>query len=205
MDDKVLAIVTKVRALYTEYGIKSVTMDDVAHELSISKKTLYQHFADKKELVLAVLKEDYRKRQVDFSSILNNNVNAIEELFLYYKLQLRIIRDHKPSFVYDLKKYYPDIFNHFQVIKRERILDSVRENLIKGKKEGLYRSDLNEDVITRLNLMRIEGVIHSGIFTVEETVSPDMFLEVYKYHMYGIVSEKGRKTLEYNLGKLNTM
>ncbi|MCK5839211.1 MAG: TetR/AcrR family transcriptional regulator [Bacteroidales bacterium] len=205
MDDKVLAIVKKVRALYTEYGIKSVTMDDVAHELSISKKTLYQHFADKKELVLAVLKEDYRKRQVDFSSILNNNVNAIEELFLYYKLQLRIIRDHKPSFVYDLKKYYPDIFNHFQVIKRERILDSVRENLIKGKKEGLYRSDLNEDVITRLNLMRIEGVIHSGIFTAEEMVSPDMFLEVYKYHMYGIVSEKGRKTLEYNLNKLSTM
>ncbi|MCK4677726.1 MAG: TetR/AcrR family transcriptional regulator, partial [Bacteroidales bacterium] len=126
MDDKVLAIVKKVRTLYTEYGIKSVTMDDVAHELSISKKTLYQHFADKKDLVLAVLKEDYRKRQIDFSSILNNKVNAIEELFLYYKLQIRIIRDHKPSFVYDLKKYYPDIFNHFQVIKRERILDSVR-------------------------------------------------------------------------------
>lgn len=205
MDDKALAIVKKVKALYTEYGIKSVTMDDVAHELSISKKTLYQHFADKKDLVLAVLKEDYRKRQIDFSSILNNKVNAIEELFLYYKLQIRIIRDHKPSFVYDLKKYYPDIFNHFHVIKRERILDSVRENLIKGKKEGLYRPDLNEDIITRLNLMRIEGIIHSGIFTVEEMVSPDMFLEVYKYHMYGIVSEKGRKFLEHNLNKLNTM
>ena len=53
--------------------------------------------------------------------------------------------------------------------------------------------------------MRIEGVIHSGIFTVEEMVSPDMFLEVYKYHMYGIASEKGRKILEYNLNKLNTM
>jgi AcrR family transcriptional regulator len=205
MDDKALAIVKKVRALYTEYGIKSVTMDDVAHELSISKKTLYQHFADKKELVLAVLKEDYRKRQIDFSLILNNKVNAIEELFLYYKLQIRIIRDHKPSFVYDLKKYYPDIFNHFQVIKRGRILDSVLENLIKGKKEGLYRPDLNEDVISRLNLMRIEGIIHSGIFTVEEMVSPDIFFEIYKYHMYGIVNEKGRKILEYNLNKLNTM
>jgi len=194
MDDKMLVIVKKVKALYTEYGIKSVTMDDVAHELSISKKTLYQHFADKK---------DYRKRQIDFSSILNNKVNAIEELFLYYKLQIRIIRDHKSSFDYDLKKYYPDIFNHFHVIKRERILDSIRKNLIKGKKEGLFRPDLNEDVITRLNLMRIEGIIHSGIFTTEETVSPDMFLEVYKYHMYGIVSEKGRKILENNLNKLN--
>ncbi len=203
MNDKRKEIAERVSKLYREFGIKSVTMDDVARQLSISKKTLYEHFTDKKDLVTEVMEAMARNRKIDFRIPQKKGVTAIEELFHYYKMQAEIIRDHKPSFIYDLQKYYPELFEKFQRSKRQHILDSVRFNLAKGKKEGLYRQDLNEDVISRINMMRIEGIMNSGTFSFEEVVSPEFLSEVFRYHVYGIVSEKGRKLFDQELDKLN--
>jgi AcrR family transcriptional regulator len=203
MKDRRIEIAEKVCKLYRNYGIKSVTMDDVAHHLGISKKTLYEYFSDKRDLVIAVMHSIAQNKAVDFSVPQEQNVNAIEELFYYYNVQVKMIRDHKPSFIYDLKKYYPDLYEKFQNDKKQRIHDSVQNNLIKGKKEGLFRSNLDEDVIARLNLMRIEGIMNSGTFSLEEMVSPDLFSEIFRYHVYGIVSDKGRELFEQELNKLN--
>jgi hypothetical protein len=203
MKDRRIEIAEKVCKLYRNYGIKSVTMDDAAHHLGISKKTLYEYFADKRDLVVAVMRSIEQNKAVDFSVPREAKVNAIEELFYYYSVQVKMIRDHKPSFIYDLKKYYPDLYEKFQKNKKQRIHDSVQNNLIKGKKEGLFRNDLNEDVIARLNLMRIEGIMNSGTFSLEEMVSPDLFSEIFRYHVYGIVSDKGRYIFEQELNKLN--
>jgi AcrR family transcriptional regulator len=201
MDDKVKTIVENVTKMYLEYGIKGVTMDDVAHKLSISKKTLYQYFNDKKELVMAVLELQNKNRNIDFSILEQRDTNAIEELFYYYKIQVQMIKNHKPAFVYDLKKYYPDIFMHFQKIKHKRIIDSVIDNLIKGKKEGLYRDDLDESVISRINLIRVEGIMNSDIFSIEELVSTNLFSEIFRYNLYGIVSDKGRELIQQKFNK----
>ncbi len=171
-------------------------MDDVARHITISKKTLYQYFKDKKELVWAVLEHGDCEKKIDLSIFEQSNSNAIDDLFNFYNVQVEMIKNHKPAFVYDLKKYYPDIFLHFQKIKHKRILESISTNLSKGKKEGLYRSDINEDILSRLSLMRIEGIMNSGIFRVEEIVSTELFYEIFKYNIYGIVSDKGRKMLD---------
>ncbi|MBC8319915.1 MAG: TetR/AcrR family transcriptional regulator [Bacteroidetes bacterium] len=202
MDDKAINIVARVASMYLEYGIKGVTMDDVAHKLAISKKTLYQHFKDKKDLVWAVLAYHDSKKNIDFSILDERNTNAINELFYYYEIQVEMIKNHKPAFVHDLRKYYPDIYLHFQKIKHKRILESVKNNLKKGKKEGLYRNDLNEDIISRLNLMRIEGIMNSDIFSVEELVSTNLFDEIFRYHLFGIVSDKGRKILDQKFNNI---
>ncbi len=203
MRDRKIEIAEKVCKLFREFGIKSVTMDDIARHLSISKKTLYEYFTDKKDLVKGVMESNARNKAIDFSIPQKKKINAIEELFYYYSVQVQMIRDHKPSFIYDLKKYYPELYKQFQDVKRQRILDSVQENLIKGKKEGLYRNDVDESVIARLNLMRIEGIMNSGTFSFEEMVSPDLFSKIFKYHVYGIVSDKGREIFELELIKLN--
>lgn len=196
MDEKVKIIIERVAKLFCEYGIRSVTMDDIARTLTISKKTLYSYFDDKEELVWAVLKHLNEDRQIDFSVHKKGDANAIEELMYYYEIQVEMIKSHKPAFVYDLKKYYPEIYIHFQKIKHNRILESVKANLIKGKKEGHYRDDLNEDIISRLALMRIEGLLNSDIFSIEELVSTNLFSEIYKYHLFGIVNDKGRTILQ---------
>ena len=203
MTDRRIEIAEKVSKLYRNYGIKSVTMDDVAHHLGISKKTLYAHFSDKEDLVKGVMESIARNKSVDLSVPKKMTINAIEELFYYYKVQVQMIRDHKPSFIYDLKKYYPDLYIQFQEAKKKRILDSAQINLVKGKREGLYRDNLDESLIARINMMRIEGIMNSGTFSFEEVISPDFFSEIFRYHVYGIVSDKGREIFELELNKLN--
>ncbi len=203
MDDKIKTIVDRVAKMYLEYGIKGVTMDDVAYKLAISKKTLYQYFKDKKDLVWAVIEHHDGEKKIDFSILGGSSSNAIDELFSFYDIQVEMIKNHKPAFVYDLRKYYPEIYIHFQKIKHKRIIESIITNLRKGKKEGLYRSDINEDIISRLSLMRIEGIMNSDFFSVEEIVSADLFSEIFTYNLYGIVSDKGRDIIQQKFNKIS--
>jgi len=202
MSNKKAEIVEKIHSLYHKYGIRSVTMDDVVHELGISKKTLYQYFTDKTELVSAVMDRAYEIRKKEMAAAMKNRKNAIEEMLFYYELQLKMIKDYKPTLLYDLKKYYPEIYEKVTDRKRKHIYESVLYNLKRGKKEGLYRSELDEEILARLNLMRIEGIMSLGIFTLDEITSGEFFREVFTYHMYGIVNDKGRKILEKNIDKL---
>ena len=196
MEDKNKAIVEKVSAMYLEYGIRGVTMDDIAHKLSISKKTLYEYFSDKKELVSAVLENARVEWDTRFESIDCSNISAIDELIHFYEIQVKMIKSNKPAFIYDLKKYYPEMFNRFHSIKQNMILNRFENNIIKGKKEGLYREDINVGIIAKLNLMRFEGITNSEFFSIDDLLSPDLFTEIFKYHIYGIVNEKGRELVD---------
>lgn len=202
MNEKKLEIVKKVWELYRQYGIRSVTMDDVVKELGISKKTLYQYFNDKTEMVHDVMEYDYASKKQDFSECFDKKDNAVEELINYSLVQLSMITSHRPSLIYDLKKYYPDLFNKFQDKKREQMLNGLLMNLQRGKAEGLYRKEINEELIARLNLTRVEGMLNSKLFRLEELMSKEFFREAFTYHAYGIVSDEGRKILEQNLDKL---
>ncbi|MFA5417084.1 MAG: TetR/AcrR family transcriptional regulator [Bacteroidales bacterium] len=202
MDTKRNEIIEQVKNLYVEFGIKSVTMDDVAHKLGISKKTLYECFTDKKQLVWSVLEKISESPNATYSSGMPDNLNALDELLYYYSVQVKMIDDYNPGFIYDLKKYYPRFFEHFNKIKRSRFIDNVRNNLIKGKKEGLFRSDLDEDIITKLTLMRMECILSSDIFNPKQMPNARIFNEIFRFHLYGIVSDKGRKLLEENIDKL---
>ncbi len=195
-------IAHKICNLYKSFGIKSITMDDAARHLGISKKTLYQYFSDKTELVQEAVTQEIKIKQSNFSPLSNKDFNALDELLAYHKIQIKMIFDYKPNFIYDLKKYYPDIYNKYVTVKREKIVESVKQNLLKGINEGFFRADLDADIISRITLMRIEGMIHSGLFTIDEMMSPKVFTEIFIYHVYGIVTEKGRAYFENHNEKL---
>ncbi len=192
----------KVCELYRQYGIRSVTMDDVVRELGISKKTLYQHFKDKTDMVIAVMEYDFDTKNKEYMKCFDSELNAVEEMISYSLMQLKIIMDHKPTLIYDLKKYYPSVFNHFNKLKREHMYNGLLSNLNRGKEEGLYRADLNVEMIARLNLLRVEGMMNTKIYNAKEIMTQDFFKEIIIYHAYGIVNEKGRKILESNIDKL---
>lgn len=202
MSEKKLKIVKKVCELYRQFGIRSVTMDDVVRELGISKKTLYQHFKDKTDMVIAVMAYDFETKNREYMKCFDAQLNAVEEMISYSLMQLKIIMDHKPTLIYDLKKYYPSVFNHFSKLKREHMYNGLLSNLERGKKEGLYRVDLNVEMIARLNLLRVESMMNTKTFKAEEIITQDFFKEIIIYHAYGIVNEKGRKILESNIDKL---
>lgn len=196
-------IIKQVANLFHRYGIKSVTMDDVAHELGISKKTLYGIFSDKSDLVSKTIKIQMEYQKEKFIEATQNVNNAMDEMFGIFKHYLQLLKDHFPSFEFDLKKYYPEIFHNVCIEKREIIQENIKKNLIRGKKEGFYRKELNEEVITKLNILRVESLADSKLFTQEELLSPEFGKEMFLYHLYGILSSKGIEYLNKNMDQFD--
>lgn len=195
MEAKIQQIVSKVFGLYQRYGIKSVTMDDVAQHLGISKKTLYEFFTDKEDLVRQVLMWDYHRKFSCIEEIRERNLNAVEELFEVNKMIKEIYKDYNPSVEYDIRKYYPSLYAQIRDVKRRKMLELSQNNLSKGKREGLYRNDLNASILARLHVFRVEHILESELFTLEELTSLTVFNEIFLYHLNGILSEKGREFL----------
>ena len=198
MDDKTLHILKQLRRLYYRYGIKSVTMDDVAKHLSISKKTLYEYFNDKEDLVRNIVLMDYSIRNKFFRDLKNRQLNAIEELFEVYGMINTMFRDFNASMEYDIHKYYPGLHAKVRDIRRKNMYDMMYTNMNKGKRQGLYRKELNSKIIARLHVFKVENMYDNDIFTMEELVSVKVFNEVFVYHMQGIMSAKGRSFFEKN-------
>lgn len=204
MNDDLKNILLKVRELYKKYGIKSITMDDVASELGISKKTLYQFVTDKDDLVGKFIDNEIELRQEEISKCFKIGFNAIEELVEISIFMNKMLRDQNPATEYDLRKYYPHHYQKTVKTRRERMYKYVLLNLIKGKEEGLYREDMNEEVIAKLYLSRSENIHFSELFTVEEFTSIKLFVELLTYHVRGIATKKGISVLEKKIKELET-
>ena len=202
MNKEFADLLAKVSVLYRKYGIKSVTMDDVAHELGMSKKTLYQFVSDKTELVQMVVEH---VRKCNFSTMKKKkgvDLNAIEELIEVSQHVNRLMKEHSPAYEYDLKKYYPDIYLSLMSARRKLMYESMIANIRKGKKEGIYREELDEKIIAKLHLLRIENLQSNEIFGEDEMHSPKFFREVFVYHIHGLATDKGLKILHNNVDKL---
>lgn len=195
-------IIEKAGELYYKYGIKSITMDDVARELGISKKTLYQFVKNKTDLVKKVVDFEIQKRTGEFKELDKSKLNAIEELFEVNRQINCMLEKHNPSMHYDLRKYYPDIFKRLQVSKREGMFKSIIFNLEKGKKEGLYRKEIDIGIIARIQVARAENVIESSYVSILDYTSRKFFSELFIYHIRGIANSKGIRFLEDNIDKL---
>jgi AcrR family transcriptional regulator len=195
-------IIEKATELYNHVGIKSITMDDVARELGISKKTLYQYVTDKKDLVKQVCEHELVKKREAFMKIHRGNQNAIEEIIEVNKLLLRLIKEYNPTKFYDLKKYYPDIYDMIRQDQRDNMYRSMIANLKKGKKEGLFRKDLDENVIAKLYISRVEYPLESDLLTPEEFTSPSFITQSFIYHIHGIANEKGLKIVEKDMKEI---
>jgi len=168
MNEELKKILASARDLYMKYGIKSITMDDVARELAISKKTLYQYVTDKDDLVGKVIDNEILIRQEEICKCFRIGYNAIEELFEISIFMNNLMRNQNPATQYDLKKYYPEHYQKTEKARREGIYEYIHLNLKKGIKEGLYRDDMNKEVIAKLYLWRAENVHLDDLFTKEE-------------------------------------
>ena len=193
MDEKEKQIIEKAYEMFRNYGIKSVTMDDLSNNLGMSKKTVYQYVSDKSELVQKVMEYEYMLKAQSFESISKNKENAVEELIAVNNFINELHKSYKPSMMYDLKKYYPEIHNKFKDERRQRMYNSMVSNLKQGKAENLYRQDMDEDIIAKLHMFRYENLIGNDLFSFDEITSENFVNEVFKYHLHGILNENGLK------------
>lgn len=178
-------------SLYSKYGIKSITMDDLSRELGISKKTLYQHVSDKLDLITKVIEYEKKMHRDIMERMLSYNLNAIDEL-IHANRQIHLSQSiHSPTFYFDLKKYYPEIYSNWINYKRERMYEMIYRNLEKGVNEGLYRDDLDIDIISRLHMARTEMMYTSDLLNHDEVSNAQFINEVFRYHIHGICNSKG--------------
>jgi AcrR family transcriptional regulator len=177
-------------------------MDDVSRELGISKKTLYQYVSDKDELVRKVVELEMSSQHDHFLESCKENLNAIEEIAEIASCINYMLKEYSAVTEYDLRKYYPDLYIRLREVRRERILKFIQNNLVKGRNEGLYRDNLNIEIISKLSLSHIDSMFESEIITITEFLEQKFFMEYFVYHLRGIVNEKGLKILEDQIRKL---
>lgn len=191
MNEKAKKIIQQVSQLYLKYGIKSVTMDDVARELGVSKKTLYEHFNDKEDLVKKFILYSIENIEMRFNDANSKKFNAIDTLIEISKMITSFLGEFNPSISYDLQKYYPSIWKTIIDYKRDRVFENVKENLLQGKQEGLYRNDIIPDIISKIYVSRIEASMDFD-YKAAGNISPSiLYMELMKYHVFGIASAKG--------------
>ena len=190
MDAKRKEIIRRARAIYWKYGIRSVSMDDISRDLAISKKTLYQYFSNKQDLVGCVLNYAFDEFDNTVQNILKKDQNAIDDLLELSIKSSEHIKNVHPSVTFDLQKYYPELHRESQLKKHNYATRYIRENILKGIKEGLYRSNLNIDLVASLYIQRLED-LHDPDYN-ETGVSFKMVFEVmFENHIRGISNEKG--------------
>ena len=192
----------KADELFMRYGLRSVSMDDIANSLGISKKTIYQFFADKNELVDAVLEEtlSYSKQNCDKAR--HTSGNAVEEIFLSMDIAEQIFRNMHPSVLYDMQKYHPQAFARFLKHKNDYLYSVVSKNLERGIKEELYRPEIDIEILSRF---RVESMVMS--FNPEFYISQkhnvaEVEQQLIEHFLFGIASLKGYKLiLKYQLDR----
>lgn len=169
-------------------------MDDIARELGISKKTLYEYFADKTDLVSKVLEFQMFKIRTVFEVEKDDGNNAIDHLLEISQITMEFLKNFSPTIHYDLQKYYPSVFKSLFDYKRGYMFASAKANLERGIKEGLYRSDINPDIIAQIYINQIEASLGSSLNSNYEYTTNELFDDMFTYHLHGIASKKG---LEY--------
>jgi AcrR family transcriptional regulator len=184
-------ILSSALVLYSKYGIRSITMDDLCRELGISKKTLYLIVDDKKDLINKVVEYEIEVQRNSMKDMFSSNLNAIDELIHVNKHIHTIQGNHSPTFYFDLKKTYPIIYGDWIKYKRERMYKMILQNLNKGVSEGLYREDIDAVVISKLHMARTEMMHSSDIIDEDERSAKHFIDEIFKYHIHGICNEKG--------------
>ena len=188
-------IIQKSADLFLNYGFKSVTMDDIANALGISKKTIYQHFDNKTKLVEATTLELFNIISQGIDCICALEKNPIEEIYDIKHFVSEHLKDEKSSPQYQLQKYYPKIYQSLKNKQFEVMYQCVNTNLQRGISSGIYRNSIHVDFITRIYFNSILAIKDEDLFS-KKTFSMNMLMENFlEYHLRGICTEKGLEIL----------
>jgi len=186
-----------------KYGIKGVSMQDMAHKLGISKKALYDQFENKQDLVNAVINYDFDFVTENLDQIERISTNAIDELLKVGEFVVKRFGQCNPCMMFDLQKYYSKSWSIFTQRKMTFINSHILTNLNRGQQEGLYRMDFDKEVIARIYLSKIDLFFDEQMFPAHQFNFGQLHTEYMVYHLRGIASKKGHDIVDISLSLKN--
>jgi len=203
MDEKIDRILSESLRLFMKNGIRSISMDDIAKELGMSKKTIYQYVANKTELVEMVL--DFM-REKESNVCIDGDItkmNAIDVLLAVSRNVSRQMKDLNPINAYELQKYYPSIYREFILKKRDHVYTTLKKNFEQGIAEGIYRNDLDIDLVARLYIQKLVDVHDPEFLSSVNFGFEKVFQVMFDNHIRGIANAEGLAYYEKQIKMFN--
>ncbi len=197
-------ILTEAERLFWKYGVRTITMDDIARRLAISKKTIYQYFTDKEDIVYQVVSHHLEHEIRECDKLFDKSLNPLEEMLMISDMMKRNADMVNPSLLMDVQRYYPKAWDVFLQHKEGRIITDIKDNLQRGVEQGIYRPDIDLETMARLRVELIQLGFDDRVFPNSKDV---MATQDHLLHHFirGILSEQGftiynaLKNKEYNL------
>ncbi|MEI9935403.1 MAG: TetR/AcrR family transcriptional regulator [Ferruginibacter sp.] len=185
----------KARDLFMQYGLRSVSMDDIAHNLGISKKTIYQSYEDKDNLVEAVVNYEIKHNQDCCAKDKLLAKDAVHEIFLAMEMMEEMFANMNPALIFDMEKFHIKAFTKFQQHKYNFLYKVFSENFEWGKKEELFRDDINKDIILKTRLEMIMLPFNPTVFPKNKFRLADVQAQLTEFYLFGIATMKGHKLI----------
>jgi len=179
--------------LFMKYGVRSISMDDIARHLSVSKKTLYQHFDDKEELVTLVSKSHLERNAKEIESIQSTAENSIEELARISVCIKKNMEGLNPAMLFDLQKFHPKAWGVWLDFKNKFIRESVVRNLKQGIEDGYIRPEIDLELMAIMRIELIQLSFNPDVFPRERFNPVEVHGQIFDHFVFGLVTEKGRK------------
>lgn len=197
-------IIEKSHELFMRYGIRSISMDEIASQLGISKKTIYQYFADKDALVDAVVDIEICNNEKECQIHKQQCENAIHEVFLAMDMVHEMLKGMSPSILFDLRKFHPQCYQKFNNHKHSFFYSVIKNNLERGIEEGLYRPEINPDILSRFRIACMFLIFEPDVFPPAKTNITEVLWQTTENFLYGLTTTKGSKYLtKYKQQRLN--
>jgi AcrR family transcriptional regulator len=195
MDEVKFKLLQGSEALFMRYGFKSITMDDIARELGISKKTLYQYFIDKNDLVNQSVENHLETEREFCLKLVDNEKDPISYLLAISNNFGNEAKHINAAVLFDLRKYFKEAYDKIEAYSKEFIYGQILQNLQQGKEKGLYRKEINESVIALYYVNMVQFLVNPDNYQKEVKDFHVLHKELVLYHLHGILTEKGIKQL----------
>lgn len=197
-------ILSSAEELFIQYGIRSVTMDDVARAASMSKKTLYQYFDNKDGLVSEVAMNHFAREAAEFEEIDKQAKDAIHEVLLVSKCLRQHVFRMNPSLLFDMQKYHGRAWDNYLEFKHGIIRGNIERNIERGKKEGYFREEVDAQVLSILRVEVVQLIFNSKAFPRNTFDIQSVGLQILDHFIHGLFTEAGRNKYQEYLNQEST-
>jgi TetR/AcrR family transcriptional regulator, cholesterol catabolism regulator len=189
-------ILAKAADLFLRYGIRSITMDEIATQLGISKKTIYQFFTDKDDMVDAVIELEIRKNENECTLSRDQAENAVHQIFLALEFLEEMLKYMNPLMLYDLEKHHPRSFRKLKEYKYQFLYRIIADNLQWGMDEENYRPDIQKDIVAKSRIELAFLVFNPDVFPHNKYRMSEVNYELAMLFLHGVTTAKGKKLIE---------
>ncbi len=188
-------ILIQADSLFCQFGIKSVTMDDIAKHLGMSKKTIYLHYNDKNTLVVELMRSKMENQVCVMNDCVNNAADAVHEVFFAVTQMQELLSKLNPMLFYDLQKYHREAWQYFVTYRENKLYWVIHNNLKRGIDEGYYRKEINIDILTSMRIGQIDNVFNQTSYPTNKFSIVQLMTEITEHFLYGICTLRGHKLI----------